>query len=91
MLEELTQLYHDRFGKVMKQSDDLGKAISNFEDACKYTAKLLENGTVMEMMYLRKIVAARLMALNMNIPKVKSVQPLQFKSDFESFERVCYI
>ncbi|XP_066145612.1 brain tumor protein [Euwallacea fornicatus] len=86
MLEELNQLYRNGFLKVMKQSDDLGKTISNFEDACKYTSKLLENGTVMEMMYLKEIVAARLMTLNMNLPKAKSPVPLVFKSNFALFE-----
>ncbi|KAL1506022.1 hypothetical protein ABEB36_005459 [Hypothenemus hampei] len=85
-LEELNQLYHDRFLKMMKQSDDLGKTINNFEDACKYTTKLLENGTVMEMIYLRKVVASRLTALSMNLPSAEDVFTLEFKSDFAGFE-----
>lgn len=87
-LEELNKLYHDRFLKMMKQSDDLGKTISNFEDACKYTSKLLENGTVLEMMYLRKVVASRLLALNTSVPKTDNAFTLEFKSDFSHFEKV---
>lgn len=87
-LEELNKLYHDRFLKVMKQSNELGKTTSYFEDACKYTSKLLENGTVLEMMYLRKIVVSRLLALNTNIPKADKALTLEFKSDFGHFEKV---
>ncbi|XP_076252618.1 E3 ubiquitin-protein ligase meiotic P26 isoform X2 [Rhynchophorus ferrugineus] len=87
-LEELNRLYHDRELKIMKQSDELGKTISNFEDACKYTSKLLETGTVLEMMYLRKVVAARLMALNTNLPISEKTFTIEFKSDFANFEKV---
>uniref|UniRef100_A0AAR5P9F8 B box-type domain-containing protein n=1 Tax=Dendroctonus ponderosae TaxID=77166 RepID=A0AAR5P9F8_DENPD len=87
-LEELNTLYHDRFLKMMKQSVDIAKTISNFEDACKYTSKLLESGTVLEMMYLRKVVASRLLGLNTALPKVENSYTLEFKSDFKHFEQV---
>ncbi|XP_030759942.1 LOW QUALITY PROTEIN: brain tumor protein-like [Sitophilus oryzae] len=87
-LEELNRLYHDRELKIMKQSDELGKTIENFEDACKYTSKLLETGTVLEMMYLRKVVASRLLALNSNISKTEGTFAIEFKSDFANFEKV---
>ncbi|ERL84468.1 hypothetical protein D910_01899 [Dendroctonus ponderosae] len=86
-LEELNTLYHDRFLKMMKQSVDIAKTISNFEDACKYTSKLLESGTVLEMMYLRKVVASRLLGLNTALPKVENSYTLEFKSDFKHFEQ----
>ncbi|XP_050299300.1 brain tumor protein-like isoform X2 [Anthonomus grandis grandis] len=87
-LEELNKLYHDRFLQMMKQSDDLGKTISNFEDACRYTSKLLDNGTVLEMIYLRQVVANRLLSLNTRVPKCDSFINLEFKSDFGQFEKV---
>ncbi|CAG9819798.1 unnamed protein product [Phaedon cochleariae] len=85
-LEDLNKLYHERELKIMKESDELGKTIDNMEDACRYTARLLENGTVPEKMYLRKVVASRLTALNGKSPKVEKCLSIEFKSDFASFE-----
>lgn len=87
-LEELNKLYHERELKIMKETDELGKTIDNFEDACKYTSRLLENGTVPEMMYLRKVVTSRLLSLNNKIPKMENAFNIEFKSDFSNFEQV---
>ncbi|KAJ8964043.1 hypothetical protein NQ314_005184 [Rhamnusium bicolor] len=87
-LEELNKLYHERELKIMKETDELGKTIDNFEDACKYTSRLLENGTVPEMMYLRKVVASRLMTLHSKTPILENVFNIEFKSDFSNFEQV---
>ncbi|KAJ8919370.1 hypothetical protein NQ315_016463 [Exocentrus adspersus] len=87
-LEELNKLYHERELKIMKETDELGKTIDNFEDACKYTSRLLENGTVPEMMYLRKVVTSRLLSLNSKSPKLENTFNIEFKSDFSNFEQV---
>nr|CAH7739647.1 unnamed protein product [Callosobruchus chinensis] len=87
-LEELNRLYHERELQIMKESDELGKTIDNFEDACRYTSRLLENATVPEMMYLRKIVAARLLTLNQKSPKAEQCLSIEFKSDYAKFERI---
>ncbi|XP_057651970.1 B-box type zinc finger protein ncl-1 isoform X1 [Diorhabda carinulata] len=85
ILEELNKLYHERELKIMKETDELGKTINNMEDACKYTSRLLENGTIPEMMYLRKVVASRLIALNSKSPKFEKNYLVEFKSDLEKF------
>lgn len=73
---------------LVKETDELGKTIDNFEDACKYTSRLLENGTVPELMYLRNIVTSRLLSLNSKTPKLEKVFSIEFKSDFSNFEQV---
>lgn len=85
-LEKLNGLYHERELLIMKDTDELGKTIDNLEDACKFTTRLRENGTIPEMMYLRKIVAARLSSLNCKFPKVGRYLNIEFKSDFTKFE-----
>ncbi|VEN38146.1 unnamed protein product [Callosobruchus maculatus] len=87
-LEELNRLYHERELKIMKETDELGKTIDNFEDACRYTSRLLENATVPEMMYLRKIVASRLLTLNQKVPKAEKCLSIEFKSDYSRFEQI---
>ncbi|CAH1981195.1 unnamed protein product [Acanthoscelides obtectus] len=87
-LEELNRLYHERELKIMKESDELGKTIDNFEDACRYTTRLLENATVPEMMYLRKIVASRLLMLNQKVPNTEKFFSIEFKSDYSRFEQI---
>ncbi|CAG9765507.1 unnamed protein product [Ceutorhynchus assimilis] len=94
-LKQLNQLYHDRFCKLMKHQDDVSKTIDNFEDACKYTQKLLENGTVQEMMYLKNIITKRLVTLNPNKPiSTDNAYWLEFKSTFDQYrdqikEQIC--
>ncbi|XP_023011486.2 E3 ubiquitin-protein ligase meiotic P26 isoform X1 [Leptinotarsa decemlineata] len=87
-LEDLNKLYHDRELKIMKETHELEKTIDNMVDACKYTSQLLENATVPEMMYLRKIVISRMLALNAKSPKMEGYYSIEFKSDFSEFEQV---
>lgn len=87
-LENLNALYHERELRIMKETDELGKTIDNLDDASKFTLRLLENGTIPEMMYLRKIVSARLLSLNSKTPKVEKCFSIEFKSDFTKFEQV---
>ncbi|XP_019869888.1 tripartite motif-containing protein 2 isoform X2 [Aethina tumida] len=87
-LEELNKLYRERELKIMKDNDEVGRTIDNFEDACKYTARLLETGTVPEMMYLRKTVSSRLSMLNGSRPKIETTFNIEFRSDFEVFENM---
>lgn len=87
-LENLNNLYHERELIIMQETDELGKTIDNLEDASRFTARLLENGTIPEMMYLRKIVASRLLSLNSKTPKVEKCFSIEFKSDFAKFEKL---
>ncbi|CAG9856619.1 unnamed protein product [Phyllotreta striolata] len=88
IIEELNKLYHERELKIMKETDELGKTIDNMEDACKFTSRLLENGTVPEMMYLRKVVASRLIELSSKSPKLEKCYTIEFKSDLDKFDNV---
>ncbi|CAH1105543.1 unnamed protein product [Psylliodes chrysocephalus] len=88
IIEELNKLYHERELNIMKETDELDKTIDNMEDACRYTSRLLETGTVPEMMYLRKVVASRLIALNSKSPKLEKCYTIEFKSDLNKFESV---
>ncbi|XP_060531639.1 brain tumor protein-like [Cylas formicarius] len=87
-LDELNELYHERELKIMKQSDEMGRAIGNLEDACRYTSRLLDTGTVLEMMYLRQIIASRLLTLNSSSPRAEASFSVEFKSDFDNFEKM---
>lgn len=62
-VRELNELYHDRELKIMEKSERVGKNISLLEDACKFSQRLLDNGTIAEIMYLRKTVGNQLLNL----------------------------
>lgn len=66
----------------------MGKDISLLEDACKFTSRLLETGTVAEIMYLRKTVGTQLMNLISNTPKTEGSYSVEFQTDFSEFEKV---
>lgn len=86
-LKELNELYHERELKVMDTTHRVGKDISMLEDACKFTSRLLENGNIMEVMYLKKLVSTQLLNLINNTPKPEKIYSLEFESDFEKFEQ----
>ncbi|XP_064215138.1 B-box type zinc finger protein ncl-1 isoform X2 [Tribolium castaneum] len=85
-LAKLNELYHERELIIMKENDEVGKTIGNFEDARSYTSRLLEISTVPEIMYLRKTVADRLLELNNNTPKCDETFHIEFRTDFGAFE-----
>lgn len=87
-LLELNQLYHERELKVMDMTEQVGKGVNMLEDACKFTSRLLENGTVTEIMYLRKTVGTQLVNLISNTPKKEKTYSIEFHSDFNEFEKV---
>lgn len=86
-LTELNELYHERELKVMDTTHRVGKDISMLEDACKFTTRLLENGNIMEVMYLKKLVSTQLLNLINNTPKPEKIYSIEFESDFEKFEQ----
>lgn len=85
-LKKLSELYHERQLKIMDMTDRVDKEISLMEDACKFANKLLENGTVAEIMYLRKVVGTQLLNLISNAPKVEKTYSVEFLTDLSDFE-----
>lgn len=69
-------------------TEKVGKDIGLLEDACKFTAHLLETGTVAEIMYLRNAVGTQLLNLNNNSPKLEKTYSIEFQSDFDEFDKV---
>lgn len=85
-LKELNELYHERELIIMKENDEVGKSIGNFEDARTYALRLLDISTVPEIMYLRKTVVDRLLELNNNTPNYDETFHIEFCTDLSSFE-----
>ena len=85
-LEELNQLYHERELKYMDMTERVGKDINMLEDASKFASRLLENGTVGEIMYLRKIVGTQLLNLINNTPISETKFFVEFHTKFTEFE-----
>lgn len=87
ILKELNELHHERELKIMDMTERVEKYISDLEDACKFTSRLMENGTIAEIMYLRNTVGARLLNLNANTPKPEKTFSVEFYADFNEFEK----
>lgn len=85
-LKQLNELYHERELKVMDMTERVGKDINMMEDACKFASRLLENGTVAEIMYLRKTVGTQLLNLINNAPKPEKKYSIEFHTDLSEFE-----
>nr|XP_022908661.1 brain tumor protein [Onthophagus taurus] len=85
-LDELNTLYRERELKVMDMTEKVGKEIGMLEDACKFASRLLDNGTVAEIMYLRKTVGTQLLNLVNNTLKPEKKFCIEFQPDFIEFE-----
>jgi len=86
-LKELSELHHERELKVMDMTERVEKYITLLDDACKFTSRLMENGTIAEIMYLRKTVGTQLLNLINNTPKPEKTFSLEFQADFNEFEK----
>lgn len=88
VLNELNELHHERELKIMDLTEKVEKDISLLEDACKFTSRLMENGTIAEIMYLRNTVGTQLLNLINNTPKPEKTFSLEFHADFNEFELI---
>lgn len=86
-LKELNELHHERELKIMDRTECVQKYISLLDDACKFTGRLTENGTIAEIMYLHKTVGTQLLNLMNNTPKPEKTFSLEFHADFNEFEK----
>ncbi|KAF5304532.1 hypothetical protein FQA39_LY09583 [Lamprigera yunnana] len=86
-LTELSDLHHERELKIMDITESVEKYITLLDDACKFTARLTENGTIAEIMYLHKIVGTQLLHLINNTPKPEKTFSLEFHANFNNFEK----
>ncbi|XP_017786187.1 PREDICTED: brain tumor protein [Nicrophorus vespilloides] len=85
-LVDLNNLYRERELKVMDMTQKVGKEIDLLEDACKYAARVLEIGTVAEIMYLRNVVGTQLQNLIKNTAKPECKYSLEFLADYNEFK-----
>lgn len=87
VLSELSELYHERELNIMDMTERVEKYITLLEDACKFTSRLMDNGTIAEIMYLRKTVGTQLSNLIGNTPKPEKTFSLEFHCDLNAFEK----
>ncbi|KAK4887817.1 hypothetical protein RN001_004088 [Aquatica leii] len=86
-LKELNDLHHERELKIMDITERVEKYITLLEDACKFTTRLTENGTIAEIMYLHKTVGTQLLNLIKNTPRPEKTFSLEFRANFTDFEK----
>ncbi|KAK5644293.1 hypothetical protein RI129_008138 [Pyrocoelia pectoralis] len=86
-LKELNELHHERELKIMDRTERVQKYITLLDDACKFTGRLTENGTIAEIMYLHKTVGTQLLNLTNNTPTPEKTFSLEFHADFNEFEK----
>lgn len=65
--------------------------MEQIEDACKFTNRLLDFGSAVEVLYLRKIIGIQLLNLINNTPKPDVNTSLEFVTDAEKFQSVLQV
>lgn len=69
LLEELEEIHSHQEDHIMHVFHNVGKIIERIEDGCKFTERTLEQGNNVEILLMKRIVAAQLLTLINDIPK----------------------
>lgn len=89
-LEQMNHLHSERELKVMDLYNSTNNAVLKMEDACKFTTRLLKHGDGTEVAMLKKAVAAQIMNLVKDIPKLDVKFSFKFETNIEKFENIIH-
>lgn len=86
-LKELQTVHSTQELTIMDTFHSVEKTIEKIEDACKFTTRLLEKGSITEILLLKSIVGSQLLYLINNTPKPEVTVCLEFQSNEEKFQK----
>lgn len=87
-LTQLDALHAERELKVMELMHDVEKCTEKFENANKFTGRVLAACNGAELLSLRGLIGRQFGHLAEHIPRTSVSYSLEFESDFEHFQRV---
>ncbi|XP_076351919.1 protein meiotic P26-like [Tachypleus tridentatus] len=87
LLQELENVHSEKELLLMETLHNVERTADKFQDACKFTKKLLQNGNAIEVLTLKQFVRSQLMYLINNTPKPDVNIEIKFKYDESKFEK----
>ncbi|KAL3880412.1 hypothetical protein ACJMK2_032652 [Sinanodonta woodiana] len=86
LLEELESYHSSQELLIMDLCHNVEKTVDKIEDGSKFTEHILKNGSGLQILLLKKLVATQLMSLINNTPKPDISVNIEFHTDAEMFE-----
>lgn len=87
LLAELSELHSQQRSSIWELSHTVEKTAERIKDGCVFVERVTENGSTVEMLAMKKIIADQLLSLINNTPKLDTNVQLQFNTDPEKFEQ----
>lgn len=85
-LKDLERLHSERELKIMDLMHVVEKSTDRFENACKFTTKVLEQANGPELSCLKKIISSQFLNLINDTPKADVNYSIEFDTKYEKFE-----
>lgn len=85
MLEKLEDMHSQQELKVMEMLHTVEKTAQRVEDGCAFGERLLKNGSPVEVLLLKRVVATQLQSLLGNVPCIADVGKIEFVTDEKLF------
>lgn len=87
MLAELESLQSSKELALMDLCHNFEKASENLETGCQFTEHVLNNGTVLHLLLMKKVISNRLLSLMSLTPDPEVDVHIEFQTDNEEFEK----
>lgn len=86
MLAELDSMKNNKELAVMDLCHSVEKAVEMLESGCSFTEHVLNNGSALQLLLLKKLISDQLKSLIAKVPECDIDVNIEFKTDLSSFE-----
>lgn len=86
LLAELESLQSSKELAVMDLCQDVAKATEKLEEGCNFTEHVLNNGSTLQLLLMKKAISSRLLSLVNNAPNPEVNVCIEFKTNSKEFE-----
>lgn len=87
MLTELDSIQSTKELALMDLCHNVEKAVEKLEDGCKFAEHVLNNGSGLQLLLMKKVIISQLMSLLSTIPKSEVDVHIEFNTNAEEFEK----
>lgn len=86
LLAELDTLQSSKELALMDLCHNVEKAAEKLEDGCNFTEHVLNNGSALQLLLMKKTISSQLLSLINNTPNPEVNVNIEFKTDAADFE-----
>ena len=87
LLKELAEVHSEQRSAIWELAHQVEKTTEKIQGGCSFVDRVLQHGSSVEMLAMKRLIANQLLTLINNTPKLDMTVKLQFRSDAEKFEQ----